>query len=388
MHVKRSELRLFFHRMILFLIPLGLLLGGVNGIVDPAELFLRRHFSRPIARALIQGNNVKVPYIPEEWGLLQFELVKLLCEKRSTTLDLTVWGTSRSSELTGDMFPRKPSFLNHVLHGGSVLDYVALYGHYMHYHKLPRAIIISVDPWSFCARTPLTIDGKTYWLPDPLTPLQVSTGLERPYNQGMALLGCSPRPQDFVPASNRLAIAWALFSPSYFQAAIRSLGMTGLEITKSTYSKQGFVIRTDGSHSLKQSSEVNPEEVAALALEYSSVARGRLLTKDVLLRPYLLLFEKLISRLKVDGARVILYISPLHATVYDAVSVHDGNSLEAYLMRVARSEGVSLIGSFDPHKYNLSAKRPFFLDYYHPTNPAVEIILEHHKNSLQGLGSH
>ena len=113
MQVERSELRLFFHRVIFFLIPLGLMVGLVNSFVDPAELFLRKRFSRQIARALIQGNNVKVAYIPEEWGSLQSEVVRLLCKNGSNVPDLTVWGTSRSSEFTGDMFPGKPFFLDY-----------------------------------------------------------------------------------------------------------------------------------------------------------------------------------------------------------------------------------------------------------------------------------
>src|ERR1700682_299289 len=218
------------------------------------------------------GHNVLLDKVFTNWGVLQSEVVRSFHDGRPPVPNTLVWGTSRSSELTTRMFPGR-SFFNQALPGGSILDYIAMYGLFKQYGVTPRTVLISLDPWTFYAQVRRALKGRAHNVPAFSEGLRVPPSFEGSYRNGIEALGAVSLRRDFLPLTEQWTTKAAILSPAYFQLSIAGMGRR-LQTTDQSFVEDRFVIRRDGSYSLSQWDRVKPKEVAAIAEDYVSLLQG------------------------------------------------------------------------------------------------------------------
>ena len=376
----RKDMRRLLAKLALALGPVLALVMAVNYIGDPGELFYRRHWRGRIVELVAQGQNVRLAAVPAEWGGLQIGLIKNLTAGNRTP-DVAVWGTSRSSEFCRKDFA--VPFFNHVVPGGSILDYVALYALYRQQGHMPRMVIISIDPWTFSARKPVQIGNQQYFAPDPAAPLAVNAELKPYCAAGLRQLGLAPE----IPDTQKNSPDWRrmanLFSLTYFQSAVKSLKQIMPQATPLDSLAGAFILRQDGSYTLcPEPSLIRPPEVAETARGFAKAVSGCLMDRSVTPAARVEILDRLIAALASQGTRVVLYLAPIHPDAYDRLVNTPPSPMEIELAQLCKKHGVTLIGAFNPHPYGLEADKPFFFDQYHPTRSALDLILEKHAAAL------
>ena len=79
------------------------------------------HRSSEIASILVSGNNAAIKYVPSNWGDLQTAVVTENIKRgRLVPKEIMVFGTSRSSEISSELF-HGASMFNCVIPGGNIL---------------------------------------------------------------------------------------------------------------------------------------------------------------------------------------------------------------------------------------------------------------------------
>jgi hypothetical protein len=368
------------------LAPIFLMVVLVNYFRDPGELFYRRQGRSPIVELVLQGNHVQQARAPENWGVLQIGFIRGFAARRRAP-SVALWGTSRSAEISQADFPGT-SFFNHCIPGGSVLDYTALYSLYKEQGQIPRTVIIGIDPWTFCARSPCQIRNRMYFLPNPKLPLHPRPELEPYYIEGARRLGVTIpafRWQSFKEKLSRMA---NVFSLTYFQSAVKLNRRAQPQPTPHEAVHGKFVLRRDGSYSLcPDPARIDRVEVADIAKEFARLTGGCCLDSSVMVKEHVQLFDRLLAALAGDGARVALYLPPMHPRAYDLLTASQPNHVESELRKLGAKRGVTVLGSFNPHQYQLDGVKPWFIDQYHPSRMAVDLIFRAHANDIQAICS-
>jgi len=368
------------------LVPMLLLVVVVNYYVDPGELFYRRQVKHAVAELLLQGHNVLSDAIPSEWGDLQADVIRSFAARRSVP-DVVVWGTSRSSEISQTFFPGE-KFFNHAIPGGSVFDYVALYGLYQHLGRLPGLVIISIDPWTFCGRKAVTIDRTLYFIPDPDKLLDIQPGLESGLAFGLhQIQAVKPRSGSRRMTANIRRVG-NLLSLTYFQSALKNWRLRRPQSTEKDSDADGFVLRCDGSYAMcRDTAAIQPAIITETARRFAQVAKGCFLGSSVMVTDNVEMFRQLVTALRHGGIGVVFYLAPIHPVAYDLLIQSEPNQIELFLHDLGTQQDIPVIGSFNPHVYHLDADRPWFVDQYHPVRGVVEIIMGVHAHELTQLSA-
>lgn len=183
----------FVKQLALFLLPLGLVLAGVNYIGDAAKLFTDG-YEASIAELMTQGHHV-TQLSDYNDRRLQIELVK----RRSTGPQIAVIGSSRAMLLNEHHFYPSSTF-NHSVYAATWTDLLSLFKLLRAHNQLPDTLIIGIDPWTF---NPSHLHAHTHtWL---------EFESDGSYVQR-------------APSFNTLWERWSsLFSPSYFQASMEEI---------------------------------------------------------------------------------------------------------------------------------------------------------------------
>jgi hypothetical protein len=165
-------------------------------------------------------------------------------------------------------------------------------------------------------------------------------------------------------------------SPSYFQSALFALKQLSPVPTSLRAMFGALVIRADGSYTLcPDPSVIRPENVAQAARRFAQASQGRMIDQTVVVARYLEVLDRMIGALANKGVAVTLFISPIHADAYDLLTKAQPNALEAALVALAEKHHLPLVGSFDPHRYELEASQPWFFDEYHLTRAGLVKVL-------------
>lgn len=347
------------------LLPLAVLLVGVNATVDPARLFDRGRTVDAIAAASAAGRAVT--------GLGNFDeraLQRAIAARATTTPSVLVLGSSRvmtigSAELEGVGVPGV-GVRGSGVSGATLLDVAGIYELYHRRGLVPRRVLIGVDPWMFNAR-----GGDTRWV--TLAP-EASALVRR--------LGL-PAPSARTVVRARLSRLATLVSLDYFQAAVRTLlagpdARAGFTIATAD-SGAGLSRRPDGSivygEAVRRASQA---DVAASATAYAHASPMYQLGDFTRIDPVdSALFVGLVRAMREDGAAVTLLLAPYHPIVQRALAQDPRYAqvarVEALVRRVASSAGVAVCGSYDPARLGLDGTD--FYDGMHARPAALARLL-------------
>ncbi len=96
------------------------------------------------------------------------------------------------------------------------------------------------------------------------------------------------------------------------------------------------------------------------------------------------IFEAFISFLKSEKINIIFYLPPYNPYTYDILIEKDKykiiNEVEEYLIKLASKKDIKVLGSYNPHKYNL--KNENFFDGMHSLDNVYEKIFQELKYDL------
>lgn len=317
------------NKLLLFLPLLGIILF-INLLADPANIFKRESFEKNLAKILISGQNIEGVQDFNERNF-QKQYISLIDKKN----DIVAVGSSRSMQITSDIFPNY-KFFNNSSSWGTMDDYITIYNYYKEKKFLPKIIILGLDPWVLNKNNKLSSS---------------KSDIERYFQ---------------------------IVSPSYFQSSLEYLLKSQkrkLTATDKTISE--FDIRLkDGSISYKRETqkaaieEINQKADESLKTDaISALQNYTVIDKDLKNN-----FTSFLKALRKDNVAIIFFLPPYHPKVYDYLAKNYKiiTTAENYFIETAENFNIKIIGSYNPNKLKLEDSD--FYDGLHPKREAVKKI--------------
>ncbi len=144
-------MKCFITKSLLFFILIVVTVASTNYIGDAAHIFTQ-NYEKQISDILLSGNNVT------NIGNYDERALQRLLVKNSRIADTVVLGSSRMM-LYGEQIFGKLNIQNSAVSGATLEDLIGIYQIYKSENKLPKNIIIGVDPWIFNAH-----NGQERWI--------------------------------------------------------------------------------------------------------------------------------------------------------------------------------------------------------------------------------
>lgn len=315
--------------------PLAVILVGVNYFVDPAHLFDRGRTDREIVTALSRGQRVTGLENYDERGLQ-----RQLAARDTTAPETLVIGSSRAMTISSAEIGT-PGVRNAAVSGANFFDVLGIYELYARQKRIPRSLVLGVDPWMFNAHS-----GDTRWV-----------SIEPEARAMLARLG--------LAAPNRVAIARAranraamLVSLDYFQQGVRDLvshrGIPESFLVATSDSNAALTRKPDGSIVYGEDQRhLSPDDAARAAMAYAETSPiyqlggfNRIDQRDSVV------FDRFVRAARADGSDVILLMAPYHPIVYAVLRKDERYAMvaesEQLVRRVGAAAGVRVCGSYDP----------------------------------------
>lgn len=353
-----ADLRRVLRGALLFL-PLLALIAAVNVAVDPASLF-QRGYERRAAEIVASGQNASELKNMDD-RTFQKECAALL----PYTPDTLVLGSSRCMQLTARGLECDTLF-NAGVTNGDLRDMISLYELYKSLGKTPRRVILMAD---YCMFNPAKLDARAY---------------TEGYAAFAARTGTAER------KTRRSTEKWKqLFSPTYFQSAIRfwaAGGGSGSPVPTAEYETDSDMRRADGSYSygLGFRGMTDEEKRAAASGTAANIAynMGTYEENDPVLQQQ---FELFVAELQADGVEVVLQLPPINPAMYAAMSQDENYAgqlaLEQYFKSFAEARGIRTFGSYDAASLGLTE-----LDFYDALHCSLEATERYLPEWLKGNG--
>jgi len=308
-----------------------------------------------IASSLFKGKMVAGPINYNEG-----ELQRIIVENSPSPVDMVVVGSSRGMGVRKRFIRTEKTFFNHSMTAATLEDLMAIMGLYLAKGRLPRTIILCLDPWMFKEKNNLT-----KW--QSIVPYYKKILVE--------IYG-----KDIEVNLNRRSKYQELINLEYTLAnikAVKKKKSKKLYITK-TMEVDDFVREPDGSvHFSRRTRRERSEGAQPLAqlgvrgLEHYSRDFYAILNQR--------LFEDFVIYLRKQGSEVILYLPPIEPIAYERIKEKYSiiMEIENYLRHFASKQNIRLLGSYDPKKYNFVSSD--FFDYLHGREIVAKRIFEGHQ---------
>ncbi len=335
-------------------VPLLALPVYVNYYVDCQGYFLGDSELRTIATALFEGHAV-VGY--DQMNGRDREVLDVIVANmdESTTPETIALGSSRVMQLTKDIVGT--SFYNSATTGGDFYDMLTSFYVYDKRGKLPKNVIVEVDPWLF------NID------PDA----QDKRSNKTLYTEFLAeKLGIPGVYEKEDPAKT-----WQfLFDLSYFQGNLEFLAegtpaKSALEIVDGAalYTQSGEVKCADGSLIYTPDFRSRTQEEIDTDALIQTGAMFRVEGYDAPDAERVAVFETWIRYMQNEGLNVFFLLTPYPPIVYDHAVANAGRyggffGAEETVRVLGKKYGVPVYGSYNPHA--IPAVAADFYDGLHP----------------------
>ncbi|KGN01802.1 hypothetical protein Z969_07635 [Clostridium novyi A str. 4570] len=319
-----------FIKKLIFLLPIPIIIVCVNYFGDAANIFYKQGFyEKGIVKILGTNKNVNNLDNYDE-RLLQ----KFYVDNLSSPKDVVILGSSRAMQVSSKILNEKNMF-NSSVSGASLEDLMAVYGIYKKDNKLPKKIILELDPWILNKN-----NGQNRW-----------KSIKEYYFYVSNLVNNNKYKESLIDEKTL-----ELISLSYFQSSLKKVtdkGEKGYTPTELEYCNTN-VKKMDGSLSYNEKfRNKTVDEVDKEAIKYASqnpiYCFGNFENID---ENYKKQFEGLINLMKKDGVEIEFLLTPYHPIVYDKlVSSSDYKivvDVEKYFKSFAKKENIKVYGSYNP----------------------------------------
>lgn len=345
-------MRRFTIKLGLFLLPILIIVGLTNFLIDPAQLF-NNHYENGMVKIINDGYNVA------NTGNYDNRLFqKIYINKLSEAKDIIVIGSSRSMQVRDELFT--DTFFNNSVPGAVIEDYIAITQLYALNDKLPQKVILGVDPWAFNIN-----HGQERW-----------KSYQEYYQSFM-------ENNNIITEKIRLFFsrfstnASKLLSVKYFQGSIEYFLFSDNNFDYFPTKKEKISSKiklNDGSLIYdKTYRNVTKKEIERKAKNYINGTLYSIEDFSEINDIYLEQFKDLINFYKIKNVEVILYLPPYHPIVYDYIVNNKKYEMvkivESYLKKFGFENNIQIIGSYNPNIFKLESKD--FYDGMHPKEKAI-----------------
>lgn len=354
-----------FIRKLTLLLPLFILVVGVNALRDPMHVFVSKE--QEDAARLVRGESLVFDEAENDRLLVQ-NYIGLLPEPP----DVIVIGSSRATYIHSGLFPGK-GFFNASVLGRTLPDTLALYELFGEHERLPKSLILEVDPYLIEDRS--TYSGvQTRW-----------TSLYPEYARALTRLGQKPPPWDYwVTLANVVPAQLEELSPGNFQKSL-VLAFQGL-----TRAKTAMTHEWDMEHPPPDFILRMPDGALVYALPDTRLSRAELerrVLKSIQSGPSSRIgqhisptaqrqFEEFVRGIQRDGVKLYFFLSPYNPLYRSRLTGTPADKFlddaEAYYRTIARAANMPVIGSYDPDRTRCQAEE--FVDGLHPLLPCITRI--------------
>jgi hypothetical protein len=333
-------------RLVVIIVPVGLLVVLVNFFVDPANIFSGAAYVTGISNILVKGHNVDNVSNYDERAL-QEQLIKKLPYRP----DVVVLGSSRVMELGSDFFQDK-RVLNCGVSHGNIHDLIAITGLLDSMNKLPDEMVVNVDPHLIC------LGGTMEW----------QTLL--PYYK--YLMSKWHFRADAGQQSLLLDKFSSLISFEYFEKSLTFLSQhKSKQFRDVGTGKPAIYGRYSDGTICYPASYANPDTIKVAG--DARVVGGR---EIVNLDPYKAeLFSRLVDYLMSRRVKVVLVMLPYHHEYYETMNRRFGNVFYSYdtlYRQFARAKDIPIRGGFDA--VGLGIPLDEFYDSWHCSRMAIKKV--------------
>lgn len=327
-------------------------LAGFNYFFDSYGFFHNNQGWNYAAKAIGQGKMVG--------GLENYderEFQKQIFKNFIKIPECIVVGSSKSMMIESNMVRCKGKFFNHSVSDATLEDYIAIVGIYAKHNKMPKKIILGIDPWIFNENT-----GRGDWVV-----LKNEYAFMLSKMAGGGDIKIKNRKNNYLQLIN--------FDNTIYN--IKHLNQkSSIEII--TNDKiDSSVKRADGSiaypYKIRFQTDTETQKNASMYIAgkvYNLEDFKELHNKK--------LFENFIGYFKMHNVEVEFFLPPYHPIVYDYLSsnsnYHNVLTTEKYLTDFAVKHKIKVYGSYNPYKYGLTSND--FTDGMHSKTYVSKIILK------------
>ncbi|MDI1235315.1 MAG: hypothetical protein PSX81_13620 [bacterium] len=347
-----------FITKLLLMLPILLLIIGINFKEDPANIFRRGPYEQGIVKYLNEGKNVTNVTNYDE-RLLQ----KYFINEMKDCPDVIILGSSRVMQLGNAYFPNE-KLINNGVSGASIEDLLAIYDLYENKGCKIKKVKIGLDPYFLNENN----DQSRWKL------------LANEYNEMLAKLGLSEYTEKTIMAESEVVKYKQLWSVSYFKSSwsyfIRGVDVHYRPTTEAN--NKDFTKLTDGSiiygESSRNSSLETINRYATQSITETPMYSMREFTK--ISTKYQIILSQFIAYLQSKEVEVEFFISPYHPIVFDYIKKSKDYQIvfevEKYFNQLADDRKIKLIGSYSPYTYNFIDSN--FFDGFHCKGESLNMV--------------
>ncbi|MGI6723275.1 MAG: hypothetical protein ACOX39_02705 [Arcobacteraceae bacterium] len=272
-------------------------------------------------------------------------------------------GSSRTMQLRKNMFLDDGinNFQNYSVSGASLEDYIALIQvHKNKFGKLPKNIILGLDAWIFNQN-----NGQTRYL-----------SLVEEYNEFISILNNSSKQKINNDTSTRNNFLYFI-SIEYFKKNLKDFSKKEIFYIADNIEVDDNLRMPDGSIYYPYKSRFPDfKEVEKVAKSYT---QGNVYSLENYKKLFNIeLFENLIKYLLENNVNIYFYLTPYNPITYDILMQNEKykiiNQAEEYIINFSKQNNIKIVGSFNPHNYNLTNED--FFDGMHSLDIAYEKIFK------------
>lgn len=357
------------------IIPFFLVVASVNYIADPARVFRGRSFEKLVGNALANGYVVLDAQNLDERHVQQYYVDKI-----SHRNDIVVLGSSRSMQLgirSLNNSIKDCQFHNNSVSSATLADYLAIYNFYRISNKLPKIVIIGVDPWILNRNS-----GESGYLTVMDSYKEMLNYLDGIASVNYNFLSLRLRDNIFRTLQ--------LVSPSYFQASVAKLYSGRLtnehepRISLSQIDTDDAAILPDGTHIYEAKARNKPLQeirLETLARSNSKEVYYNISNFTEIDQNSLSLFKKFIEKILDENIEVVFYLPPYHPIIAKVIQNRTDLQMIAQAERIfvdfAGIKGIPVYGSY--YKNTDSLTENDFFDWMHPRPSGVSKVFSEAK---------
>ncbi len=329
------------------LIPIALF----NRFFDYSNIFKPRKFYEEVAKRLRQGFDI-LNFDNCDYHLLQESLIK-----DYDVPDIMITGSSRVRGISQKSF-KENTFFNHWISDANWEDYFSILGCYQFYKKkLPKTIIISIDPWIF---NPMKAENKS----NSLKPFAEFFTQNQGFSKNIPLLNDTKlfigrlniyKMTQLINLSiltynySHLRKGESIFKPSYISS----------QNFDKTITENNVIFHSDGSSTEPITVNDTPEKLDNAIAAYFREGQPLWIGKDLLDQ-----FIKYTKSLKRQQSKIYFLLLPYHPAAYQNLANKPSNQnivhIENIIRSVAQENGIDVLGSYDPHQVGIKDNQWFY----------------------------
>ena len=335
-------------KLLVIVVPVGLLIGFVNFFVDPANIFSNGSYCYGIAEILMKGHNVDNTINFDE-RLLQVKMISGV--KR--TPDVIILGSSRVWEIGSDFYPGK-TVMSCGVPGATLDDLVGIIGLLDSLNHLPKEVVISLDPFLVCEHLNSDWGSLTEYHAHLLRKLNL--------------------PLDFSDPPARLRKLMNLFSLNYFKGSCEFLllGKSKQYVDVGTARPTRYGKFYDGTIAYPEKF-LHPDTALTSILAKDAGEESGIQKPD---KKKMVLLGRMVNYLVKNNVKVKLLLIPYHPGYYQYVQTHQSDLFDQFdkeFHDMAKEQNLEVIGSFDPGQLGITISA--FYDAYHLDKSHLQKLL-------------